>query len=256
MGSTGTPWGCSTPAEGEGLHGAGRRLQHWALPALPFPTHRAPPALCPRLPNTGVLRGTFLQPPLPPAAPTGAPAVGTRGCLSPEPRQVPLKLLLLSLEVLDVFHLGTTRRHRGTSARGTGSADPASWAGPTAPIGLQPRRCSQTRLPNPGGRKASPPPAPSRGQPWRGAGRGRAARRTLHPGPFAAGDKPTRGARPNASTAGRHRESAAAIPARPTPRQRHRPALSGRGGRTDVTSTSTPTPQPWEAAQGQQVRRG
>lgn len=225
-----------------------------ACPAISHPQSTAGPL--PEAPQHGGAQRHLSAAPLPPAAPTGAPTVGTRGCLSPEPRQVPLKLLLLSLEVLDVFHLGTTRRHRGTSARGTGSADPASWAGPTAPIGLQPRRCSQTRLPKPGGRKASPPPAPSRGQPWRGAGRGRAARRTLHPGPFAAGDKPTRGARPNASTAGRHRQSAAAIPARPTPRQRHRPALSGRGGRTDVTSTSTPTPQPWEAAQGQQVRRG
>lgn len=81
MGSTGTPWGCSTPAEGEGLQGAGRRLQHWALPALPFPTHRAPPALCPRLPNTGVLRGTFLQPPSLPQRPPGLPPWG-RGAAS------------------------------------------------------------------------------------------------------------------------------------------------------------------------------
>lgn len=59
---------------------------------------------------------------------------------SPEPRQVPLKLLLFSLEVLDVFHLGTQSHQGGEGGVSTGEragrstgeqqipVDPAGWA--------------------------------------------------------------------------------------------------------------------------------
>lgn len=50
---------------------------------------------------------------------------------SPEPRQVPLKLLLLSLEVLDVFHLGTQSHPRGGEGR-----QHQEWAGRYIPIDL------------------------------------------------------------------------------------------------------------------------
>lgn len=65
MGSTRTHWNCSTPAQGEGLQGAGQRLQHSAVPPLAFPTHRALLVLWLRLLNTELLAGCLLQLPPP-----------------------------------------------------------------------------------------------------------------------------------------------------------------------------------------------
>ena len=58
--------------------------------------------------------------------PGGARGNAGGAARSPEPRQVPLKLLLLSLEVLDIFHLGTQSHQEGGEGRqhrGNGQAD-------------------------------------------------------------------------------------------------------------------------------------
>lgn len=106
----------------------------------------------PGIPNPQSIAGPlaeapFCSSPLPPAAPSRAPTMGTQGCLSPEPRQVPLKLLLLSLEVLDVFHLGTTRRQRGTSARGTGMLILQAGLAPLPLRGSSPRTAPRCGFP-------------------------------------------------------------------------------------------------------------
>lgn len=78
----------------------------------------------------------------------GGLALSGGAACSPEPRQVPLKLLLLSLEVLDVFHLGT-RSHQG-GGEGCHHRDRAGRYIPVGPVPWAPQHAKGTRgLPSP-----------------------------------------------------------------------------------------------------------
>lgn len=124
-GGTGTPLGGSSQAPGGGFGGSEVVASAFSRADLgePFSSLPFPPLPSNRSPQGGFPRGWH-------------PAGGGLGAsCSPEPRQVPLKLLLLPLEVLDVFHLGTAGRQRGAVSTGKGHADPNI---PAAPHGGSP----------------------------------------------------------------------------------------------------------------------
>lgn len=124
-GALGPPWAAAARLQGGGLGGARWWPQHLAglISGSRFPASPFPPCLQIAAPWGGFLMGGTRR------------GGGLGASCSPEPRQVPLKLLLLPLEVLDVFHLGTAGRQRGAVSTGKGHADPKS---PAAPHGGSP----------------------------------------------------------------------------------------------------------------------